>query len=226
MTIRFFSLVFGAALYAGCAGDKCLNADDCADTGDDLRGETPADLEDRLDARSHWEGTPEGVAVLALLNDEATTFEVLDNDVPLDRRAAGNLIAHRDGGDRIWGSTDDDVYGDMDEVDRVRFVGPKSIDRLVIYASRTGWVPGGEDLLGVYDGVSFTVTEAEATLELVNALSTEVLDDDLALDARAVDSISRARPLDTVDQLSRLYYVGGTALRILKSAGVSLINQD
>ena len=191
-----------------------------------LDADLPADLRESTSARSPWDGTPEGIAVLDFLNAATTTFEVLDNDVPLDRRAAGNLIAHRDGGDRIWGSTDDDVYGDMDEVDRVRFVGPKSIDRLVVYASRTGWVPGGEDLLGVYDSVSFTVTEAEATLELVNAVSTEVLDYDLALDVRAVDSISRARPLDTVDQLSRLYYVGGTALRILKSAGVSLINQD
>jgi len=216
MAIRFSVLVLGALALNGCADSKCEDSD-CSDTGDEAR-EIPADLEDRLDARSHWEGTPEGVAVLAFLNDESTTLEVLDQDVPLDRRAAGNLIAHRDGGDRIWGSTDDDVFSNMDEVDRVRFVGAKSIDRLVVYASRTGWVPGGEDLLGVYDGVSFTVEEADATLELVNALSAEVLDNELKLNSRAVDSIIRARPIETVDGLSRLYYVGGSALRTLKDA--------
>jgi hypothetical protein len=209
---------------SGCAETDCGESD-CADTGEELR-EVPADLEPRLAARSAWEGTPEGVAVLALLNDESTTFDVLDNLVPLDRRAAGNLIAHRDGGDRLWGTTDDDVFSNIDEVDRVRFVGPKSLDRLVVYASRTGWVPGGDDLLGVYDGVAFSVEQADATLELVNVLSVEALDDDLALNSRAVDSIINARPIDTVDSLSRLYYVGGSALRTLKAAAIDLNKDD
>jgi len=225
MAIRFSTLVLGALVLTGCGDDSKCDDSDCSDTGDEAR-EIPVDLEDRLDARSHWEGTPEGVAVLALLNDESTTLEVLDQDVPLDRRAAGNLIAHRDGGDRLWGTTDDDIFSNMDEVDRVRFVGPKSIDRLVLFASRSGWVPGGDDLLGVYDGVSFTVEEADATLELVNAVSADELDNELSLDVRAVNSIVRARPIDTVDGLSRLYYVGGTALRTLKAAGVDLSNQN
>jgi hypothetical protein len=224
MAIRFSTLLLGALVFTGCADSKCEDSD-CSDTGDEAR-EVPADLEDRLDARSHWEGTPEGVAVLAMLNAESTTLEVLDQDVPLDRRAAGNLIAHRDGGDRLWGTSDDDIFSNMDEVDRVRFVGDKSIDRLVVYASRTGWVPGGADLLGVYDGVSFTVEEADATLELVNSVSAEVLDDDLALNSRAVESIMRARPLETVDSLSRLYYVGGSALRTLKASAIDMSNQN
>jgi hypothetical protein len=224
MAIRFSTIVLGALALSGCAETDCGESD-CADTGEELR-EVPADLEPRLAARSAWEGTPEGVAVLALLNDESTTFDVLDNLVPLDRRAAGNLIAHRDGGDRLWGTTDDDVFSNIDEVDRVRFVGPKSLDRLVVYASRTGWVPGGDDLLGVYDGVAFSVEQADATLELVNVLSVEALDDDLALNSRAVDSIINARPIDTVDSLSRLYYVGGSALRTLKGAAIDLNKDD
>jgi hypothetical protein len=88
----------------------------------------------------------------------------------------------------------------------------------VVYASRTGWVPGAEDLLGVYDGVSFTVDQADATIALANSLSAEVLDDDLGLNSRAVDSIMHARPVATIDGLSRLYYVGGSALRTLKDA--------
>ncbi len=91
---------------------------------------------------------------------------------------------------------------------------------------RHRWVPGGADLLGVYDGVSFTVEEADATLELVNSVSAEVLDDDLALNSRAVESIMRARPLETVDSLSRLYYVGGSALRTLKASAIDMSNQN
>jgi hypothetical protein len=41
-----------------------------------------------------------------------------------------------------------------------------------------------------------------------------------------VDSIIDARPIDTVDSLSRLYYVGGSALRTLKAAAVDLNKDD
>ena len=212
-------LVAFISLFAGCASDKCAESD-CADTGADFRGDVPADLEEADEAKSHWEGTPEGVGVLDLLNDEATTFDVLDRDVPLDRRAAGNLIAHRDGGDRRWGTTDDDVYGSLDEVDAVRFVGQRSMDRLVSFASKTGWVPGAEDLLGIYDGVSFTVEEAETTIAFVNRLDEQQLDVQMGLDVRAARSIAIAQPIETVDQLSRLYYVGHSALSILKNTGI------
>ena len=218
-TLRLAAFV---SLFAGCASEKCGESD-CADTGaDDFRGDVSAELEEGNAAKSPWEGTPEGVGVLDFLNDEATTYYVLDREVPLDRRAAGNLIAHRDGGDRLWGSTDDDVYGSIDEVDSVRFVGQRSLDRLVGFASKTGWVPGAEDLLGIYDGVSFTVSEAEDTIAFVNRLDEETLDNELALDARAAHSIAIAQPIVTVDQLSRLYYVGHSALRILKNAGVDI----
>jgi len=143
---------------------------------------------------------------------------VLDITVGLDRRGAGNLIAHRDGGDRLWGTTDDDIYNSVDEIDAVRFVGPASIDRMVTYAAQQGWVPGGEDILGVYDGVAFTVEQAESTLALTNKLNFEELDDGLALHARAAESIVIAQPIETIDELSRLYYVGRTALSLLKQA--------
>jgi len=206
------SLVIGltAALAIACGGK-----DD--DTGsDEMDRILPAELQESDMARSPFEGTPEGVGLIEFLNAESTTYEVLDHEVPLDRRAAGNLIAHRDGGDRQWGTSDDDIYSDVDEVDRVRFVGPKTLDRLVYFASKDGWVPGADDILGVYDGVSFTVNQAEATLYVANTLDADALDFDLQLDARAVESIVEARPIDTVDHLSRLYYVGGSALQTLR----------
>jgi hypothetical protein len=186
------------------------------DTGSADFDVVPAELEALELARSPWEGTPEGVGLLGFVNAETTTFGVLDNEVPLDRRAARNLIAHRDGGDRLWGTIDDDVFSNVDELDRVRFVGAKSIDRMIMFAAKEGWVPGADDILGIYDGVGFTVTEADLTLELANTVDPEYLDIDLKLDARAVRSIVEARPIETIDQLSRLYYVGYSALNAMK----------
>ena len=202
----------------------------CSQTGGDSGGDTlrfDDDLVELDPARSSWEGTPEGVGLVEFINDEATTFEVLDITVGLDRRAAGNLIAHRDGGDRAWGTTDDDIYNTVDEIDAVRFVGPRTIDRMVGYAAKSGWVPGAEDILGIYDGVSFTVDQAEATLALTNSLTIDELDHDLGLHARAAESIALAQPIATVDELSRLYYVGRSALTELKAlATASDINEQ
>ena len=136
----------------------------------------PADLQEDTNARSEWDGTPEGVALLDFLNSESCTQDVLDFEVPLDRRAAGNIIAHRDGGDRLFGTSDDDIYNNITELDDVRWVGSRTINRMVEYVVSLGLVPSEDDLLGSWDGVSFTVTEADATLSFANAASFEMLD--------------------------------------------------
>ncbi len=222
MTIRMPLMAILISTFVGCADSKCGESD-CADTGDaELRGEALGDLAEAGPSRSNWEGTPEGVGLIEFINDETTTMFVLDKTVGLDRRAAGNIIAHRDGGDRLWGTTDDDMFNTVDEIDAVRFVGPRSLDRMVVFAARAGWVPGAEDILGVYDGVSFSVAEAEATIKMVNSLTQVELDDSLRLHARAAESIVLAQPIATVDELARLYYVGHSALAILKSAADSV----
>ncbi len=162
------------------------------------------------------DGTPEAVGVLAFLDAKETTVAVLDDDVPLDKRAAQNLIAHRDGADGVRGTGDDDPFDDMTEVDDVPWVGPAAMSALLAYAEAHGYVPSGGDVLGVYDSVAFTVDEANATLDFVNAASHDTLDVDAGLDSRAVDSILAARPIASVLQLSGLYYVGHSAMLKLR----------
>ena len=82
--------------------------------------ELPMDLRPSTSALSPWDGTPEGMALIEFLNDRSTTEEVLDFDIALDARAAGNLIVHRNGGDHRYGTSDDDLYQSIAEVDRVR----------------------------------------------------------------------------------------------------------
>lgn len=162
------------------------------------------------------EGTPQAYGVLGLLNDAATTFEILDDVVRLDRRAAENLIAHRDGADGVYGTSDDDAFDDIAEVDAVPYVGPAALDRLLAFAEAEGYVASGGDLLGVFDNVAFTVDEADATLALVNSAPYAELDDEIGLDARAVDSIMAARTIESLLELSSLYYVGQSAMLKLR----------
>jgi hypothetical protein len=162
------------------------------------------------------EGTPEALGLLGFLNAAETSFELLDDDVPLERRAAENLIAHRDGLDGVFGTTDDDLFDDVAEVDGVKYVGPATLDLLITYATAQGYVPQGADVLGVYDGVAFTVDEAETTLALANTATAAELDDDVGLDSRAVDSIVEARKIVSMPVLAELYFVGQSALLKLR----------
>ena len=167
-------------------------------------------------------GTPEAIGLLDFLNDPSTDFDVLDRDAALDRRAAGNLISHRNGGDDIYGTSDDDLFSSVREVDSVRWVGPRSIERMVDFAESLGFVPTGTDYLGTWDGVDFTVNEADSTVDFVNSASEEQLDVDLGLNVRAVNSILDAGEIGSVAELAELYYVGKSALRTLKSAALAL----
>lgn len=162
------------------------------------------------------EGSPEAIGVLAFLNASTTTVTVLDIDVPVDARAAQNLIAFRYGPDGQEGTHDDRSFRTIAEVDAVKWVGPATIAKLEAYADGNGWIPKGGDLLGVFDNVAFTVDEANATLALANGASHTELDIDVALDRRAADGILAARPILSMQALSDAYYVGHAAMLALR----------
>lgn len=98
-------------------------------------------------------------------------------DYPLERllRDATNLIGHRNGPDRQPGTSDDDRFDTIEEVDDIKYVGPAALRRLIEFSHANGFVPHGDEPLGIFDGVTFTIAQAEATLALVNEESDGVL---------------------------------------------------
>ena len=77
--------------------------------------------------------------VLAFLNHPTTTKEVLDVDVGLTSTAAGELIAHRDGPDGVYGTGDDDPFDSLQEVDDVKYVGASTLGQIQAFAQT--WSP-------------------------------------------------------------------------------------
>ncbi|MCP4869115.1 MAG: hypothetical protein GY898_10410 [Proteobacteria bacterium] len=148
------------------------------------------------------DGSPEGVALLDFLDDSSTTFEVLDDDVPLNRRAAENIVAQR----AIT------PFQTVAEVDDVPWVGPSALNALVDHLLAEDLVPSGGDLLGVFDDVAFTVDEADAALALVNDADFTVLDDEVPLNRRAAENIVAARPIATLAFLEAVPQVGPSAM--------------
>ena len=174
------------------------------------------------------EGSPQALAVLELVNDPAVDKPLLDNDVGLDRRAAENIISHRDGADATPETADDDSFDSIAELDDVPYVGASALSKLLSYAETHGYGPGGE-----------TLTEEQmdrATLALVNDPEVDVplLDDDVRLDSRAAKNIIEHRngsdgvvstadddPFDSIAELDDISYVGATALALLRDYAIA-----
>ena len=172
------------------------------------------------------EGTVEAFGVLDLLNHPSTTLSVLDDDVGLDVRAAHALIAHRDGPDGAFGTRDDETYDTIAEVDDQYYVGDSALGDLLAYASSEGWIPGPEDVVGSWEGVTFTAAQVAAVLELANTASESVLDIDAGLDRRAATGIIDVRPIADIGALAAVPYVGPSALRSLQDYTASLVLGD
>jgi hypothetical protein len=156
------------------------------------------------------DGTPRAVGVLRLVNDPDTSVAELDDDVPLDRRAALGIVDAR-------------PFDIADDLDAVPWVGAVALDRLGSYALAEGWVPQGADLLGTWDGVSFTVDQAEHALRLANEESDGVLRFEVGLSTRTVTEIIAARDggaIESVMALAAVPWVGPQSLRALRDHNV------
>ena len=70
--------------------------------------------------------------VLALANTASQT--VLDDDVALDKRAAENIVDHRNGPDGLPSTADDDPFDTIDELDAVPYVGKSALAKMLAYA--------------------------------------------------------------------------------------------
>lgn len=102
------------------------------------------------------EGSPEAEVVLAFVNDLTVTEAVLDDDVGLDRRAAANIIEHRDG---LPGPDDNDLFDDIEELDSVSYVGESAIAKILAFAVAAD-EPPAVDL--VIDNASLALDRIEA----------------------------------------------------------------
>jgi len=68
--------------------------------------------------------------VLRLVNDKGTSLSVLDVDCGLYSDAAGNIIKHRNGKDKVFPSGDDNLFDSIAELDAVPEVGPATLTAL------------------------------------------------------------------------------------------------
>ncbi len=160
-------------------------------------------------------------SILEFLNHPLTTAQVLDVEVGLDKRAAYNLVEHRNGPDGLVDTDDDNLFNSMAEVDGVYWVGQNALDRLASYIESESWTRAPHQTLGVYDGVHFTVNEGSLTVELANSASYAELCDIIGLGDVATKLVLKLRPFETMADLAKVYGVDDDALWKLKSAALN-----
>jgi DNA uptake protein ComE-like DNA-binding protein len=153
--------------------------------------------------------------VVAFVNDPATNLALLDHEVGLERRAAQNIITHRDGADGVYPSKDDDPFDSIEELDAVPYVGETAMRALRAYA--VNHAPPPAELV---EGVQFTSAQVKAVVWGVNHASLTELDDEVGLVRQAAEGLIANAPYTTVTAIGAVPYVGPAALSALRSRAV------
>ncbi len=162
-----------------------------------------------------------GEGILILVNDPLTDVPFLDEDCGIDLRAAERIVAHRRGPDGIDGSMDDDHFGDLFELDDIAYVGPATLQALGEMAHELDLVP-----VVFVEGVSFTASELEDTLLLVNLAELDQLDIDAGLDVRAAEALVNGRPYVDLLEISERPWVGPATLEMLREYAGPWVDQS
>lgn len=105
----------------------------CASNGEEIDGAADRYIVDgKADTGGIQEGTAEAAAVLHVAS--TWTASDLASDVGLAAKAVDNVIAYRNGDDETPGTTDDQAFETLAELDAVPFIGPVAFGKLLAYA--------------------------------------------------------------------------------------------
>ena len=149
--MRTFSvLALAVAAATGCV------ADDSTPDGIDEPGITDgkADGTELTDCEKQ--------AIVDYLNSGKTAAELTEAGV--HTRAADNLTKHRDGADGRFGSEDDNLFDDIDEVDGVSYVGPVAFRALHETTAATCETPPADPYADARDVTKHLVTFPAGTV--------------------------------------------------------------
>lgn len=174
----------------------------------------------------------EAAGLLRLVNDCATTRDVMRVEARVVASAATAISDWRAGADAACGTADDRRFATVEALDDVPGVGDATLRALLAFARVRGLVVEGDAPIGSFDGVLFTEVEARGALALANVADASTLDGEVGLDSRAAQRIVAARPFRTDDlvqglvALSAVPYVGAAALLALKIHGADYLGES
>jgi len=211
LAILLTALALLLALTPACApgGDDPIDGADAPFPGGKADG--------GIDAAS-----PEARAVLSLVNDPLVDLAELDIDAALNKRAAENIIDHRNGADGTVGTADDDAFDSLDELDAVKYVGPYALQQLLDYAIAQGYLDAEaqRSVDVIFSPQPYDNSHSARVATLIDSAKQSI---DIAMysysDARIASALQRA-----VDRGVKIRFIFDTASADRKLTGTALDN--
>lgn len=164
-------------------------------------------------------GANQVALILAFVNHPGTDYDTLDQLVRLDRRAAENIIAHRDGADGVVLTGDDQPFHQLADLLAIKFVGDSALNKLNAYAASNP-PPAGE----IAEGVEFSGWERQAVLFGVSNGSADELRA-AGLNATQAANLVASAPYETITAIGDVAQIGPAALGKLRSAAAGFWHQ-
>ncbi|MFC1705934.1 helix-hairpin-helix domain-containing protein [Planctomycetota bacterium] len=155
-------------------------------------------------------GTYDGVAFTDAEGEDAldiannATFDQLRYEATMTSRAANNIVAAR-------------PVVSMEELALISYVGTAALTDLKHYIPTWTAASGSPAASDAYEGVSFTVAEVQAALDMVNNATYDQLRYEATLTSTAANNIVAARPIATMGALAEVSYVGTAAMTDIKN---------
>src|SRR4029079_14800084 len=113
----------------------------------------------KADAFGVAEGSPDAIGVLSIVNN--ATEEQLHNDALLSANTVKAIIHHRQGGDRMDFTEDDDLIQTLSELDGIPYVGPMAFKLLLDEARAKGAVPSPDPFSDKFCGLDYAITPGQ-----------------------------------------------------------------
>lgn len=167
------------------------------------------------------ETTLEAQAVRALVNDSATTKEILVSG-KVTKATAANILKHRDGADAAARTADDDLYDTLQELDVISGVGPATYKNLVKLATDRGYLAAQQ---AKKRSVIFSPQAADKThaVEIAKIIGTATKSIDIAMYSYSDAGIQKALD-EAVKRGVKVRFVFETASEDRKLTGTALTN--
>ena len=129
--------------FASLALVSALAAAGCADSAQDagLDPLAAAFFEDGKADSALAEGSPLALGVLRVANESSRDVLAKTTGVGLGTRTTDAMLKVRNGKDKKAGTADDVPFATLKQLDAVPYVGPASLNKLVAYAQKAGFVP-------------------------------------------------------------------------------------
>ncbi|RLB60623.1 MAG: hypothetical protein DRI90_13305 [Deltaproteobacteria bacterium] len=132
--------------------------------------------EDDATSIPYAEGSPEAQAIRAVANDQELGVEQYDSSdvVGLHKKAAENLVAHRDGDPNT--PDDDDFFDSLAELWTVPYCKTSCMHSLLDYAKQTGVYGGNENISVIFSPQSGQETHLQGIADAIDDEADETID--------------------------------------------------